>query len=104
MTFNKDNWLAGLKKAVQDLKAQPTAGLPCAVAVCRHIRDAMLEEVSEDDKAIVNDFFNGEDGFIRAIANAEAKGDLCGFACNASAAAKAAKIESATKSAVDILD
>lgn len=94
MTFNKEQWISAIKKSVADTKMQPSAGLPCAIATLRLIRDAMLAEVSENDKPIVLDFFNGEDGFIQAVIKADANEGLVGFASNASAAAKAAKLES----------
>ena len=103
--FDKNIWAAALKKAVADISpAKPTAGLPCAIASIRLVRDLMLEEVSEDDKPIITDFFNGKEGFIQAVLKADSEGELCGFASNASAAAKAAKLDKGEASAVEIFE
>ena len=95
MKLNNEKWLACVVKACKDTKAQPTSGVVCAIATLRYVRDEMLEQVKgsateKDDSAIIGDFFNGADGLIKAVIEAK---QLNGFASNASAAAKAAKLE-----------
>ena len=98
MKLNIENWTEKyLPQAVKDCKCQPSAGIATAVATMRYVRDEMLKEVAEDDKPIVLDFFNGEDGIIQQLAKAKT---LNGFACNASAAAKAAKLETTQTTSV----
>jgi len=96
MKHSKDNWIKALKQAVTDVEMPPTSGLPCAIASVRIIRDGILAdlkanaklklsaEIEEAIKASVLEL-------IRDLGNPECK--MAGFASNASAAAKAAELE-----------
>jgi urease gamma subunit len=94
MTYKKDSWIAQLNKAIKDtgLSAKPTAGLPCAVATIRYIRDGIVADTMKNGKSVL-----GEN--LRLVTDScnELIKQLCankgvddGFASNASAAAKAA--------------
>lgn len=102
MKLNIETWTKTyLPKAVSDCKCKPASGIATAVATCRYIRDEMLKEVKDEDKPIVLDFFNGEDGLIQQLAKAKT---LNGFASNASAAAKAAGLSTESENVSDLVD
>jgi hypothetical protein len=110
MKHNKDNWIAALKKAVKDVNMPPTSGLPCAIASARIIRDGVLADCAKGEVTVKD--ANGKDKVVKAkpldatqielvkasvleliqdLGRPDCK--VAGFASNASAAAKAAELE-----------
>src|SRR6266705_481601 len=94
MVYNKEKWIAALKKAIVDTKheSKPTSGKPAAIAALRYLRDALLENVKESDDSDEGTFFKAtvKDAFNELIKSVNSEGPDSGFLCNASAAAKAA--------------
>lgn len=104
MVYNKDKWIAAIKKSVEDLKTTtPTAGKPCAVASLRYLRDALLDDLvpkpeagkqlSKADSELADDIKQSFSELIKAVCKDGAED---GFLSNASAAAKAAGFKSTT--------
>ena len=103
MKHNNDKWIAAYQKAFADLSKAGIAkgaseGVVCAVATVRVIRDSLLAEFKPDDenadiiKTALNELLQDVQG-----------AKLSGFASNASAAAKAAKLEDKQVSALNAL-
>lgn len=96
MQLNKDKWFAALKKAKADTKMPGSSGLVCALATVRLIRDEMIDstgwklgEEESPEMVFVKEELNE---LIKMLVKNDTK--LYGFACNASAASKAAGIDS----------
>lgn len=100
MKHNKDQWLANGKKVVSELQATPTSGLPWAIATVRTVRDGIIADIKANDK-LKKQFTSELEEAVKAsclelihdLGKANGEGKLAGFACNASAAAKAAELE-----------
>lgn len=98
MKYDKTKWTEAITKAVEDLKTESyTAGRVCAVAAVRYIRDGLIDDLY----GIKPGEPGGKDDADNILAIRESFGELikqistksgteCGFASNASAAAKAA--------------
>ena len=92
MKLNNEKWIANLKKVVAQTKWQASSGQACAVATVMTIQQGMLDDVGESDcpeAAVVRESLKE---LVEHLALPETK--LQGFASNASAAAKAAGLES----------
>lgn len=111
MVYNKAKWIAEVKKAVADLKAEnsPTSGKVCAVATLRYVRDSLVDDVvgnkpktewSEEDQIVVETITTALNALIKVVS---AKTED-GFASNASAAAKAAGFTPSASVAGVVLD
>ena len=86
MKYQKEQWIAAYKKAVNDLNTdKPTSGLPCAIASLRCIRDWLLAENAKPTPESIKKSFSE---MIQEFSTAKGVDD--GFLSNASAAAKAA--------------
>lgn len=99
MKHNKDTFIAALKQAVKDTQQPPTSGLPCAIASLRVVRDGLIKNavIAKDPKMV--DAIKAEfSELIKSLCAPDAK--LAGFASNASAAAKAAELETKQTSTV----
>lgn len=96
MKLNNEKFIAALKKVVAQTGWQPSSGQACALASMMVVKAGLIDDVggadvkgNEDFIASVNESFAE---LAAEIANPATK--LGGFASNASAAAKAAGLES----------
>ena len=99
MRLNTDKWKAALLKAIADMPSQkPTAGIPCAVATIRLIRDGLVDDIGGNNPKLMEDadvqaqcatIRDGCNELIQHICGTLDKNNmpsLNGFASNASAA------------------
>lgn len=94
MEYKKDAWIAEVKQAVEDTKAQPSSGKVTAVAALRYIRKQLIDDLygdqsgaSQEDKDNIAAI---TDSFKELVNIVYKEGASDGFLSNASAAAKAA--------------
>jgi hypothetical protein len=106
MKYNKEKFIANVKRAVTELKVGPSTGKVCAVATLRTIRDMVIDDLfgdesasSEEDKATAQ---NIREGFLEIIKEVAKDGASDGFASNASAAAKAAGFKTGETEPVNV--
>ena len=96
MKFDENKWKAALTKAASDLKGcGPTEGIVCALASIRLIRDSVVENVDADSADVIKTELND---LIQQLPKIK----LQGFCCNASAAAKFAKLEAGGKAGIEL--
>lgn len=113
MKLNNEKWLAAVKKAVVDTKMQPSSGLVCAIASLRVVRDGLLDDVGFDASKPDSDspeamaIRDGVNELIKHLTGQLTQGKallLQGFCSNASAAAKAAGVESGAVQLAGLLE
>lgn len=105
MKLNNEKWLAAVVKASKDLpQCGSSDGAVCALATLRIVRDALIEDIAtsgadakpETVKANAELAEEIKTSFSEMIQQVTSGAKLQGFASNASAAAKAAKLETKT--------
>lgn len=112
MTLNTIKFTTMYKAFVDTTGVAPSGGETCAIVTLRYIRNEMVADVVGDkeestwtaeDMAMVGIIRESINELIKELATGTVK--LAGFACNASAAAKAAGFKTAeVKGLVGIVD
>ena len=103
MLYNKDKFVAMYKKVVEQTKQKPSSGVVCAIATLLVIRDGMVENLGGDNGKAKDECaaIRGEiNELVKQLTGKDAP-ELAGFACNASAAAKAAGYKGETQAGIE---
>lgn len=88
MKFNADKWVANYKKVVEQTEQKPSAGIVCALASLVTLKQGLIDDVGAESEAATA-IREGINELIEQLTGENAP-ETKGFACNASAAAKAA--------------
>ena len=96
MVFSNEKWIAAYKQAASDLPTcGPADGVVCVLASIRYIRSGLEEDAKATPAKGVRES-------MAELWNTAKTAKLGGFACNASAAAKAAKLAVDSEKSVDV--